>query len=76
MVRIISPDGNQLLKRCVLAFDKFASCRYPVNLRKWVYTSKYDSVLHNHDFRSCGIAQTDAISIRWVIRFMNAAKAL
>ena len=50
MVRIISPDGNQLLKRCVLAFDKFASCRYPVNLRTWVYTSKYDSVLHNHDF--------------------------
>lgn len=50
MVNIISPDGNQLLKRCVLAFDKFSFYRYPVNLRSWVYTSKHDSLFHNHDF--------------------------
>lgn len=41
-------DINQ--RQCVLAFERFLLYKYPVYLQKWIYTSRHDSTLHNHDF--------------------------
>jgi AraC-like DNA-binding protein/mannose-6-phosphate isomerase-like protein (cupin superfamily) len=45
---IVVTDDKQ--RQSVFAFEKLSLCRYPVYLNKWIYTSRHESSIHNHDY--------------------------